>query len=136
MLIELTQGYPVSEFTYDAAGQMIRARVFTQTTEFVYNGLGDRIAVNVAGHGATTYALDYAARGRILADLYDHECLGEQRADDWLYYLPNAEGRLQGSQRVALRPRRNGARRPTRPGEPLDLRRGIRLEHGPPASIA
>ncbi len=103
LLIEWTQGYPVREFTYDAAGQMIRARVFTQTTEFVYNGLGDRIAVDVAGYGTTTYALDYAAGGRILAEttltetvayLYGHECLGEQRADAWLFYLPDAAGEV------------------------------------------
>jgi YD repeat-containing protein len=98
---------------------LVEATVFTQTTRFRYNGLGARIAVEVVGHGATTYALDYAAgnvqmprghlpsrnaRGvsaRILAEttptsivsyLYGHECLGEQRDDEWLYYLHDAEG--------------------------------------------
>jgi YD repeat-containing protein len=109
LLTEWTQGYPVRAFSYDGAGRMIRARVFTQTTEFVYNGLGDRVAVHVDGYGATTYVLDYAANSRILAEttrtetvayLYGHECLGEQREDELalsgaeggLYYLPDTEG--------------------------------------------
>jgi YD repeat-containing protein len=103
------QGYPVRAFAYDGAGRMIEARVFTQTTEFVYNGLGARLAVSVDGYGTTLYTLDYAANNRILAEttptstvsyLYGHECLGEQRegelalsgAEGWLYYLPDAEG--------------------------------------------
>jgi len=31
-------------------------------------GSGERVAVIVAGHGATTYTLDYTAGGRILAE--------------------------------------------------------------------
>ncbi len=67
---------------------MIQARVFTQTTKFVYNGLGARLAVSVAGYGTTRYTLDYVAGHRILAEttptetvqyLYGHDCLGEQR---------------------------------------------------------
>jgi len=101
MLAEYTGGVPVREFTYDGAGRMIRARVFTQTTEFVYNGLGDRVAVHVDGYGAITYVLDYAAGNRILAEttptstvsyLYGHDCLGEFRDGEPLYYLPDAEG--------------------------------------------
>jgi len=101
LLTEWTQGYPVRAFVYDGAGRMIQARVFTQTTEFVYNGLGARLAVSVEGYGTTLYTLDYAAGNRILAEttptetvsyLYGHECLGEQREGEWLYYLHDAEG--------------------------------------------
>lgn len=66
LLAEYAQGYPVRAFTYDGAGQLVEATVFTQTTRFTYNGLGGRVAVEVAGHGATTYALDYAAGNQIL----------------------------------------------------------------------
>ena len=75
--------------------------MFTQTTEFVYNGLGARLAVSVDGYGTTLYTLDYAAGNRILAEttptstvsyLYGHDCLGEQREGEWLYYLHDAEG--------------------------------------------
>ena len=78
MLAEWTQGYPVRTFTYDGAGQMVEATVFTLTTRFTYNGLGARVAVEVVGlapkglrpegQGATTYKLDYAAGNRILAE--------------------------------------------------------------------
>jgi len=108
MLAEYTQGVPVRMFEYDGAGQMVRATVFTLTTEFVYNGLGARVALSVTG-ATTRYTLDYAAGQRILAEttptstvtyLYPsaslgtggHECLGEFRDDEPLYYLPDAEG--------------------------------------------
>ncbi len=101
LLAEYTQGYPVRTFSYNVAGQMITATVFTLTTHFTYNGDGARIAVSVEGHGATTYTLDYAAGYRILAEqtgitttlyLYGHECLGELRDDEWLYYLTDGTG--------------------------------------------
>ncbi len=101
LLAEYTLGYPVRTFAYDAAGQMITATVFTLTTHFTYNGDGARVAVSVEGHGATTYTLDYAAGYRILAEstgvtttlyLYGHECLGELRDDEWLYYLTDGTG--------------------------------------------
>jgi hypothetical protein len=106
MLAEWTQGYPVRTFTYDGAGQLVEATVFTLTTRFRYNGLGARVAVEVVGQGATTYTLDYAAgnvqkpgrllpsrnasgiSARILAEttdadstlyLYGRDCLGERR---------------------------------------------------------
>ena len=66
MLAEYTQGYPVRTFTYDGAGQLVEATVFTLTTRFTYNGLGDRVAVEVVGQGVTTYTLDLAAGGHIL----------------------------------------------------------------------
>jgi len=100
MLAEYTNGVPVRTFAYDGAGQMVRATVFTLTTEFVYNGLGARVALSVAGT-TTRYTLDYAANNRVLAEttptetvqyLYGHDCLGEFRDDVPLYYLPDAEG--------------------------------------------
>jgi len=100
MLTEWTNGIPVRTFGYDGAGQMVRATVFTLTTEFVYNGLGARVALSVTG-ATTRYTLDYAAGQRILAEttptetvryLYGHDCLGEFRDDEPLYYLPDAEG--------------------------------------------
>jgi len=63
--------------------------------------LGARVAVEVVGYGTTTYALDYAAGNRILAEetdtgttlyLYGRDCLGELRDDEWLYYLNDATG--------------------------------------------
>jgi hypothetical protein len=104
MLAEYTQGNPVRTFTYDGAGRMIEATVFTLTTRFTYNGLGARVAVEVVGHGTATYTLDYAAGGRVLAEttgnaavhyLYGYDCLGELRDDDWLYYLNDATGYLR-----------------------------------------
>jgi YD repeat-containing protein len=100
LLAEWTEGYPVRTFTYDGAGRLVEATVFTLTTRFTYNGLGARVAVEVVGHGTTTYTLDYAAGDRILVEktgdsatlyLYGHDCLGELRDDDWLYYLNDAE---------------------------------------------
>jgi hypothetical protein len=67
LLTEWAQGYPVRAVVGDGVRQMIQARVFTQTTEFAYTGLGTRVAVSVAGYGTTLYALDYAAGNRILA---------------------------------------------------------------------
>jgi YD repeat-containing protein len=101
LLTEWTQSYPVRTFAYNAAGQMTQATVFTQTTRFVYNGDGARLAVTIDGHGATVYTLDYAADYRILAEqtgisatvyLYGYECLGEFRNNEWLYYLADGGG--------------------------------------------
>ncbi len=101
MLAEYTQGTPVRTFSYDGAGRMVEATVFTLTTRFTYNGLGARVTVEVVGHGTTTYTLDYAAGNRVLAEvtgdgtvhyLYGRDCLGEFRNDDWLYYLNDASG--------------------------------------------
>jgi YD repeat-containing protein len=114
LLAEWTQGVPVRTFTYDAAGQMVEATVFTLTTRFTYNGLGDRVAVEVVGQGTITYSLDYAAGNHILAEetitgttlyLYPStllragglDCLGEydDAGDEWLYYLHDAEGMVR-----------------------------------------
>jgi len=46
-----TQGYPVRTFTYDGAGQLVEATVFTQITKFTYNGWGARVAIEVVGCG-------------------------------------------------------------------------------------
>jgi len=58
LLTENTQGVDVRTFTYDGAGRLVEATVFTLTTKFHYNGLGARVAVEVVGHGVTTYTLD------------------------------------------------------------------------------
>ncbi len=101
LLAEYTHSYPVRTFTYNATGHLVETTVFTLTTRFTYNGLGDRVAVRVVEQGVTTYTLDLAAGGRILAEetftgtvlyLYGHECVGELRDSQWLYYLPDAEG--------------------------------------------
>lgn len=103
LLAEWTQGVPVRSFIYDGTGRLAKATVFTLTTEFVYNGLGARVAVSVAGQ-TTRYTLDYAAGNRILVEsaptetvsyLYGHTCLGEQRDDEWLYYLHDATGHVR-----------------------------------------
>ncbi|MBD3388173.1 MAG: hypothetical protein GF414_04600, partial [Candidatus Altiarchaeales archaeon] len=80
---------------------MAEATVFTLTTRFTYDGEGRRLAVEVVGQGTTTYTLDYVGGNRILAEetltgttyyLYGHDCLGEQRDGEWLYYLSDVEG--------------------------------------------
>ncbi|MBN1248626.1 MAG: hypothetical protein JXC32_13285, partial [Anaerolineae bacterium] len=101
LLAEWTQGYPVRTFTYDGAGHLVEATVFTLTTRFTYAGLGGRVIVEVVGQGATTYTLDYAGGNRILGEetvtgtvsyLYGLDCLGERRDGTWLYYLPDGDG--------------------------------------------
>jgi hypothetical protein len=103
MLTEWMAGVPVRTFTYDSAGRMTQATVFTLTTRFTYDGDGARRVVEVVGHGTTTYTVDYAAGNRILAEatltgtllyLYGHDCLGQYDSveDEWLYYLNDAIG--------------------------------------------
>jgi YD repeat-containing protein len=96
LLAETTQGVEVRTFTYDGAGRLVEATVFTLTTRFTYDGLGARTNVEVVGQGTTTVTLDYAAGNHILAEttptgtvqyLYGRDCLGEFRDDEWLYYL-------------------------------------------------
>jgi hypothetical protein len=62
------------------------------------------VAVEVVGQGTKTFTLDYAAGGRVLAEttgdgtvhyLYGHDCLGELRDDEWLYYLDDVTGYVQ-----------------------------------------
>jgi YD repeat-containing protein len=102
-LLKETQGVDVRTFTYDGAGRLVEATVFTLTTKFTYNGLGARTSVEVVGQGTTTVTLDYAGGNAILGEttltgtvqyLYPstalraggHDCLGELRDDEWLYY--------------------------------------------------
>jgi YD repeat-containing protein len=95
LLAETIQGVDVRTFTYDGAGHLVEATVFTLTTKLTYNGLGARVAVEVVGYGTTTVTLDYAGGNAILAEttitgtvqyLYGRDCLGELRDDEWLYY--------------------------------------------------
>jgi peptidoglycan/xylan/chitin deacetylase (PgdA/CDA1 family) len=82
---------------------------FTLTTHFAYPltsfkaevGDGARHTVEVVGHGTVTYTLDYGRGNRVLAEtmptstvtyLYGHDCLGESRDDEWLYYLNDGIG--------------------------------------------
>jgi YD repeat-containing protein len=107
LLAENTQGVDVRTFTYDGAGRLVEATVFTLTTRFTYNGLGARTSVEVVGHGTTTVTLDYAAGNRILAEttitgttmyLYGRDCLGQyDGTDDWLYYLNDGDGLVRQS---------------------------------------
>jgi YD repeat-containing protein len=95
LLAETIQGVDVRTFTYDGAGRLVEATVFTLTTKLTYNGLGARVAVEIVGYGTTTVTLDYAGGNAILAEttitgttlyLYGADCLGELRDDEWLYY--------------------------------------------------
>ena len=101
MLAEWTEGVSVRTFSYDGAGRMVEATVFTLTTVFTYSGLGARVAVGIVGQGVTTYVVDYASGNRILAEqtvtgttlyLYGRECLGQHEDDEWLYYLTDGAG--------------------------------------------
>jgi len=99
MLAEETQGVDVRTFTWDAAGRLVEATVFTLTTWFTYTGDGARVAVAVEGVGTTTYIPDRG--GRILIEstattstryLYGRDCLGEIRDGTLLYYLADGQG--------------------------------------------
>jgi YD repeat-containing protein len=101
LLAENTQGVDVRTFTYDGAGRLVEATVFTLTTRFTYDGLGARTHIEVVGHGTTTVTLDYAAGNQILAEttltgtvqyLYGRDCLGELRDEERLYYLNDGDG--------------------------------------------
>ena len=103
MLAEWIEGVAVRTFAYDGAGQMVEATVFTLTTQFVYNGLGGRVAISVEGRGVITYTLDHANGMRVLAErtvtgtmlyLYGRDCLGQfdDTENEWLYYLNDAKG--------------------------------------------
>jgi hypothetical protein len=93
----------VRAYTYDGAGRMVTATVFTQTTTFEYNGLGARVALSVSGE-TLRFVLDYAGAGgraTILAEttptsrtlyIYGRQCLGEVRDGTPLYYLHDAAG--------------------------------------------
>ncbi len=85
----------MTAYTCDNANRLAEATLFTQTTKFRYSGEGTRVAVEVVGHGVTTYTVDYAGGGRILAEstptstvLYPYglDCLGEIRDGAWTYY--------------------------------------------------
>ena len=157
MLSEWTMGMPARAYTYDGAGRMVEARVLTLTTRFRYtsaplsasNGLGTRLAVEVVGRGTTTYTLDYADGGRVLAEatitgttryLYGYDCLGEFASSGWLYYLTdgsgyvrqgaNTQGQVVSGKTPAFVPVFCGLFDPDGAvREPPGLRRGVRLEH-------
>jgi YD repeat-containing protein len=149
LLREWTQGVLVRTFTYDGAGRLDEATVFTLTTRFMYNGLGARMAVEVVGHDTTQVVLDYAGGNRILAEktstgtvqyLYGHGCLGEYRDGEWLYYLDDGSGYVRqgangkrtrpGGKQLAVRSQRHNAGRARGTGESPGVWRGVRLEHG------
>ncbi len=101
LLAEWTQGSAVRTFTYDGAGYLTEATLFTLTTVYTYNGDGARTVLAVAGYSTTTYLLDTMAGDRILREttaegatdyLYGHLCLAEVRQADWAYYLPDLSG--------------------------------------------
>ena len=108
LLEEVTQGIPVRTFSYNGAGHLVEASVFTQTTVFTYNGLGIRVAMAVEGQPETRYVIDYVDGNRILAEttgadvvqyLYgaaDQVCLGEINDDDEMtHYLPDASRQVR-----------------------------------------
>ncbi len=86
-------------FSWDAAGQLVQATVFTVTTHFAYDGDGVRTAVAVDGQGTTHYISDRG--GPVLVEstgvtatkyLYGQGCLGEVRAGTLSYYLADGQG--------------------------------------------
>jgi YD repeat-containing protein len=100
MLAEWTEGVTTKSYSYNAAGRLVEATVFDQVTQFNYNGLGNRLEVDVVGDEITRIALDLAYGDRILSEttgaevityLYGDDCLGEEN-NEWMYYLKDVEG--------------------------------------------
>ncbi len=126
LLTEWTQGYLVRAFSYDGAGRMIEAWVFTQTTEFAYNGLGARLAVEVVGHGATTYALDLAAGNvQMPRGLFCPHPGGDVTHGDGDVPLRQRLSGRGSRRRTALLPARRGGLRPAGRGRPRRPHRNV-----------
>jgi RHS repeat-associated protein len=86
-------------FTYDTANRLIAVTQGATTTQFTYNGDGDRLAQIVAGV-ATQYALDPVSLAQVLIETTSgqstHYLPGLAEYDTaWAYYLPDRLGNLR-----------------------------------------
>jgi RHS repeat-associated protein len=91
-------------YSYDHANRLTQVVSGTLTTEFVYNGAGDRVARTVDGV-TTGYVLDPAAGlpqvlqestdGQTASYLYGHDLLAQYDSGTWAYHLNDGLGSVR-----------------------------------------
>ena len=95
----------VRSYTYDHANRLTQVVSGTLTTEFVYNGAGDRVAKTMDGV-ETRYTLDPAAGltqilqettgGQTTSYLYGHDLLAQYDSGTWAYHVNDGLGSVRG----------------------------------------
>jgi RHS repeat-associated protein len=91
-------------YTYDHANRLTQVVSGTLTTQFTYNGAGDRVAKTVDGV-TTDYVLDPAAGltqvlqettgGQATAYLYGHDLLAQYDSGTWAYHVDDGLGSVR-----------------------------------------
>jgi RHS repeat-associated protein len=94
----------VSTYTYDHADRLTQVANGTLTTEFAYNGVGDRVAKTVDGV-TTDYVLDPAAgltqvlqettNGQTTGYLYGADLLAQYDSGTWAYHVNDGLGSVR-----------------------------------------
>ncbi len=94
----------VRSYAYDHANRLVQVVSGTLTTEFAYNGAGDRVAKTVNGV-TTDYVLDPAAGltqvlvestgGQQTAYLYGHDLLAQYDSGTWAYHINDGLGSVR-----------------------------------------
>jgi RHS repeat-associated protein len=92
-------------YTYTHANRLTQVVSGTLTTEFTYNGAGDRVAKSVDGV-TTGYVLDPAAgltqvlqettAGQTTGYLYGHDLLAQHDSGTWAYHVNDGLGSVRG----------------------------------------
>ena len=91
-------------YTYDHANRLTQVVSGTLTTEFTYNGVGDRVRKTVDGV-TTHYVLDPAAgltqvlqettNGQTTSYLYGHDLLAQYDSGTWAYHVNDGLGSVR-----------------------------------------
>ena len=91
-------------YSYDHANRLVQVVSGTLTTEFAYNGVGDRVARTLDGV-TTDYVLDPAAGltqvlqettgGQATSYLYGHDLLAQYDSGTWAYHLNDGLGSVR-----------------------------------------
>ena len=91
-------------YTYDHANRLTQVVSGTLTTQFTYNGAGDRVAKTVDGL-TTDYVLDPAAgltqvlqettTGQATSYLYGHDLLAQYDSGTWAYHVNDGLGSVR-----------------------------------------
>ncbi len=94
----------VRSYSYDHANRLVRVVSGTLTTEFAYNGVGDRVAKTVNGV-TTDYVLDPAAGltqvlvestgGQTIGYLYGADLLAQYDSGRWAYHVDDGLGSVR-----------------------------------------
>ena len=94
----------VRTYSYDHANRMVQVVSGTLTTQFAYNGAGDRVAKTVDGV-TTDYVLDPAAGltqvlqettgGQTQSYLYGHDLLAQYDSGTWAYHVNDGLGSVR-----------------------------------------